>query len=74
MLLQETARRCCVFKGLTLWEVVVLSADDGLEARNVGCEVDELALATGEHLGHGEGLRQELLEAAGARDRELVVL
>ena len=52
-----------------LREVVVLAFDEALEALDRVGERDELAGRAGEDFGDEEGLRQEALDLAGARDR-----
>src|SRR5581483_11547424 len=56
-----------------LGNVVVLAVDDLLEAANGVSHLHILAGDTGELLGHVEGLREEALDLARARDRELLV-
>src|SRR6266849_3787864 len=57
-----------------LRQMIVLAIAQALEAADRIGEVDEDAGRSGEHLGDVEGLRQEALDLAGARDRELVLL
>jgi len=51
----------------------VLAIDDFLEAAHGVFDLHILALEAGELLGDVEGLREEALDLAGARDRELLV-
>src|ERR1700722_6466025 len=55
-----------------LRQVVVLAFAQALEAPDGVGEVDENAGRAGEYLGDVEGLRQEALDLAGARHRDLV--
>src|SRR2546421_6723290 len=55
-------------------EVVVLAVDDLLEAAYGVGDLDELALEARELLGDEEGLREEALNLARARDYKLVLL
>src|SRR5450432_147849 len=55
-----------------LRDVVALAVDDLLEAAHGVLDLDVLARRAGEGLGHEERLREELLDLAGARDRQLV--
>src|SRR4029453_11444729 len=57
-----------------LRQVVVLAFHQALEAADGVGEIDELAGRTGEHFGDEEWLRQEALDLARTRDRELVLL
>src|SRR3954471_8605296 len=57
-----------------LRDVIALAVDDLLEAADSVLDLDVLAGRPGERLGHEERLRQELLDLAGARHRQLVVL
>src|SRR4026209_983966 len=57
-----------------LGDVVELAFEDLLEAGDRVLQGDELALEAGELLGDEEGLREELLDLAGARHDLLVVL
>ena len=57
-----------------LGDVVVLAVADFLEALDRVDQLHVLALEAGELLGHEEGLREEHLDLAGARDAEPVVL
>src|ERR1700681_4714349 len=57
-----------------LRQMVVLAVAQALEAADRIGEIDEYARRTGEHLGDMEGLRQEALDLAGARDGDLVLL
>ena len=53
--------------------MVVFAGDDALERADGVFQRDEFAVGTGELLGHEEGLRQEALDLAGARDDQLVL-
>src|SRR5881227_3817496 len=55
-------------------EVVVLAVNDLLEAAYGVGDLDELALKARELLGDEEGLREEALNLARARDYKLVLL
>src|SRR6516165_5296244 len=55
-----------------LGQVVVLAFAQALEAADGIGEIDEHAGRAGEHLGDMEGLRQEALDLARARHRDLV--
>mmetsp|Transcript_10743 Transcript_10743/g.25675 ORF Transcript_10743/g.25675 Transcript_10743/m.25675 type:complete len:533 (+) Transcript_10743:41-1639(+) len=57
-----------------LGEVVVLAVDQARERRDALVERHELARGAGEDLSDVEGLAHELLDLAGAGDRDLVVL
>src|SRR5205085_4458891 len=54
-------------------EVVVLAVDDLLEAADGVGGLDELAFEAGKLLGDEEGLREEALNLARARDDQLVL-
>jgi hypothetical protein len=54
-------------------QVVVLALDEALEALDRVFEGDELARRAGEDFGDVERLRQEALDLAGARHRQLVL-
>src|ERR1043165_5450715 len=54
-------------------QVVVLAVDDFLKAADGVGSLDELALEAGELLGDEEGLREEALNLARARDDQLVI-
>src|SRR5260370_36225958 len=56
-----------------LGHVVVIAGDDALEALDRIGELDEDARRASEHLGDMEGLRQEALDLARARDGQLVL-
>src|ERR1700722_2512633 len=56
-----------------LRQVVVFALAQTLEATQGVGEIDEDARRAGEHLGDVERLRQEALDLARARDRELVL-
>ena len=57
----------------TLGQVVVRAREDLLEALDGVLERHEHSLGSGEHLGHGEGLRHETLYLTRPRYGELVV-
>src|SRR6516164_3527568 len=56
-----------------LRQMVVLALAQALEAADGVGKLDEHAGRAGEHFGDMERLRQEALDLAGARDRQLVL-
>src|SRR5512146_1679222 len=53
--------------------IVMLALENFVEAAHCVFDLDVAALHAGELLGNVEGLRQELLDFAGARHRQLIV-
>src|SRR5713101_9533129 len=71
-LLERLLDRADHVEGL-LGERVALARHDHLEALDRVLQLDVLAFLAGEVLRHAEGLREEPLDLAGARHRELIL-